>query len=207
MTDKKDNYRVSRDRAKEYFLNFDQESFIRSWKLEHDGDTVRVSFLGRDYTICRADGTVTRCWDGTEAEHSEVLSIYDLLCHEGQEKWASHRYAPVNSLRGRPPVGVGTDFNSRIASKFDAAPEAFRRACLALGGEPVQMGDMGFRFPLFGELQVILKFYRADEDFPASATLLWDENMLLFVFYETVFYIAGVLLHTIVTEMEKVENL
>ena len=28
MTEKKDNYRVSRDRAKEYFLNFDQESFI-----------------------------------------------------------------------------------------------------------------------------------------------------------------------------------
>ena len=206
MMEKTDNYQISRDRAKTYFLNFDQESFIRRWKLSHDEDTIWVTFLGRSYAVSRSSGGVTRC-DGSEAEYSEVLSVFDLLCHEGQEKWASHRYAPVNSLRGRPPVGVGTDFNSKIASKFDAAPEAFRRACLALGGMPVDMGDMGFRFPLFGELQVILKFYRADEDFPASITLLWDENMLQFVFYETVFYIAGVLLHAIGTEMRKVENL
>ena len=207
MMEKADNYQISRDRAKEYFLNFDQESFIRRWKLEHDENTVRVSFLGRDYALCRTDGTVTRCWDGTEAEHSEVLSIYDLLCHEGQEKWASYRYAPVNSLKGRPPVGVGADFYTKKAAIFDSQPEKFRCACLALGGEPVQMGDMGYQFPVFDGLSVILKFYRADEDFPASVTLLGDENMLQFVFYETVFYIASVLLHAIETEIRKAEML
>ena len=63
------------------------------------------------------------------------------------------------------------------------------------------MGDLGFRFPVFGDLSVILKFYRADEDFPASLTLLWDENMLQFVFYETVFYMAGHLLGVIREKM------
>ena len=56
------------------------------------------------------------------------------------------------------------------------------------------MGDIGFCFPLFADLKVQLKFYHSDEDFPATITLLWEENMLSYVYYETVFYIAGVLL-------------
>lgn len=207
MTEKRDNYQLSRDRAKEYFLKFDQRQFIRFWNLPHDDQSVGLRFLGRDYRLFRDSGKILRCWDGSEAEHSEVLSIFDLLCHEGQEKWAAGRYAPVNSLKGGSPLGVGTDFHTGIAKKFDANPEKFRRACLALGGTPVEMGDMGFRFPLFGQLQMILKFYRADEDFPASLVLLWDENLLQFVFYETVFYIAGVLLRNIETEFGKVEML
>ena len=47
-----------------------------------------------------------------------------------------------------------------------------------------------------------LKFYHSDEDFPPSVTLLWDENMLQFVYYETVFYIAGVLLRRLQEAME-----
>jgi hypothetical protein len=65
------------------------------------------------------------------------------------------------------------------------------------------MGDIGYQFPVFAELSVILKFYHADEDFPASVTLLWDENMLQFAFYETVFYIAGFLLGSIRNEMKR----
>ena len=63
------------------------------------------------------------------------------------------------------------------------------------------MGDIGYRFSLFGDLDVILKFYHSDEDFPASVTLLWEENMLQFVYYETVFYIAGALLRQLGEEM------
>ena len=81
-------------------------------------------------------------------------------------------------------------------------PEKFRSACIALGGNPIDMGDIGFRFSVFADLPVILKFYHADEDFPASITLLWDANMLQFVLYETVFYIAGCLLEAILENMK-----
>lgn len=192
-----DNYQISRDRAQAYFLGFDQSAIIRAWGLEHDEDNLYVTFLGRKYAVSRGTGAVTRLWSGEQAGHGEVLSVFDLLCHAGDHKILSGVYAPVNSLKGRPPMGVGTDFHTGIASRFDADPEAFRRACLALGGSPVDMGDLGFRFPVFGGLSVILKFYRADEDFPASLTLLWDENTLQFVFYETVFYMAGCLLGAI----------
>lgn len=196
-----DNYQVSRDRAKGYFLGFDQEAIIRAWDLEHDAQNLYVSFFGRSYGICRKTGAVSRRWSGEAAGHGEVLSIFDLLCHAGDRKLLSGAYAPVNSLKGRPPVGVGTDFHTGVASRFDRDVDAFARACREVGGIPVDMGDLGFRFPVFGGLSVILKFYRADEDFPASVTLLWDENTLQFVFYETVFYMAGHLLGTIEAHM------
>ncbi len=198
-----DNYRISRDRAKAYFLQFPQQKLIDMWGLKHDENRLYVDFLGKPYAICRETGSVTRLWNGSEAEFGEVLSIFDLLCHEGC-KTAAGRYAPVNSLKGGvKTAGVGTDFHHGTAAAFDRDADGFANACRALGGEPVDMGDVGFRFPLFDSLWVILKFYRSDEDFPASVTLLWDENMLEFAYYETVFYIAGVLLDQITEKMKE----
>lgn len=198
-----DNYEISRDRAQAYFLGFDQKAIISTWDLPHDETNLYVTFFGRPYAISRQTGAVTRQWSGDQANHSEVLSILDLLCHDGDDKQVSGQYAPVNSLRGRPPVGVETGFYTKIAARFDRDVEAFSRACREMGGVPVTMGDLGFRFSVFGELSVILKFYRADEEFPASLTLLWDDNTLAFVFYETVFYMAGHLLGAIAEIMDK----
>jgi len=52
-------------------------------------------------------------------------------------------------------------------------------------------------------MSLILKFCHSDEDFPASITLLWDENTLQLVFYENVFSIAGFFLKTISKIMEE----
>jgi hypothetical protein len=195
-----DNYQLSRDRAQQYFLNFDQDLLIRNWNLRHDARHLYVPFFSREYTVCRKTGSVHRD-DGTEAGFEEVLSIFDLLCHESREKTVTGRFAPVNSLKGNAAVGVGTDFHTPFAACIDRNPEVFCRACESLGGTPVHMGDIGYRFSVFGDLDVILKFYHSDEDFPASVTLLWEENMLQFVYYETVFYIAGALLRQLGEEM------
>jgi len=190
-----DNYQKSRDRAERWFLGFDQQKCIQYWHLQSDENWLYTAFLGTAYRICRNTGKVFRMETGEHAGFEETLAIFDLLCHEGENKCICGEFAPVNSLNGcAKGVGVETGFHSQAALHFDSAPDAFCKACLCLGGVPIQMGDIGFRFQIFGDLSVILKFYRADEDFPASMTLLWDANMLSFVFYETVFYIAGYLI-------------
>ena len=201
-----DNYEISRDRAQQYFLNFDQQQLIGQWQLAHDDTWLYVCFVNRPYRIHRTTGAVQRCRDHSPAGFEETLSIFDFLCHESQEKILSGNWAPVNSLKGlKGSAGVGTDFYEKISRRFDADPEGFRAACLRLGGTPVDMGDIGFRFPVFGEFGAVLKFYHSDEDFPAATTLLWDENALQFLFYETVFYVAGFLLKSIVLLMDSHE--
>lgn len=192
-----DNYQISRDRAQVYFLGFDQEKLIRTWDLKHDAQRLYVDFFGRSYAIHRQTGVVTRLFDGLQAGFEEVLTIFDLLCHGGECKALSRVFAPVNSLKGASAAGVDTNFYGEAAARFDRAPEEFAAACRKLGGQGVAMGDMGFRFSVFAGLDVILKFYHGDEEFPASLILLWDENTLQFMFYETTFYAAGFLLHAI----------
>lgn len=197
-----DNYQLSRDRAQAYFLGFDQEDIIDCWHLRHDENWLYPVFFGNTYRVCRRTGTVFRCGDGCQADFSEVLSIFDLLCHQSESKFLSGVFAPVGSLKGVPRTGgVGTDFHRKAAARFDREPEKFRLACEKAGGTAVPMGDIGYQFPVFADLTVILKFYRSDEDFPAMVTLLWDENTLQYVFYETVFYMAGFLLGAIEQNM------
>lgn len=199
-----DNYTISRDRAQAYFLNFDQAVCIARWDLAHDERWLYAAFLGRPYRICRATGAVYRCEDGREAGFSEVLSIFDFLCHDSPVRQLTGVWAPVNSLKGlTATAGVATDFHSATAAFFDRDEEAFRAACRSLGATEVAMGDIGFCFPIFGDFRAILKFYRSDEEFPASATLLWDENALQFIYYETVFYVAGYLLQAIRETMQQ----
>ena len=52
---------------------------------------------------------------------------------------------------------------------------------------------MGMELMAFADLPVRLKFYFADEEFPASLTVLWDKNILDFIRYETVYYLAACL--------------
>lgn len=201
------NYELSRDRAQEFFLRFDQNKIIADWQLKHDRCFLYLDFFGRPYRIARETGEIFRQWDGRKAGFQEVLTIFDLLCHPGEDKCPSGNYAPVNSLKGVPrAAGVGTDFHSGAAGIFDSRPDVFRAACIALGAEEVPMGDLGFRFPVFSGLSVILKFYHADEEFPASLTLLWDDHALMYMHYETVFYAAGFLLGAIREEMEKIRQ-
>jgi hypothetical protein len=198
------NYERSRDRAQNYFLGFDRQTIIDTWNLSSDADWMYVDFLHQTYRIHRETGCVQRCRDCSHAGFAETLSIFDLLCHQGSEKTVSGSFAPVNSLKNAPRAGgVATDFHSKTATVFDSDPEGFTRACLELGGQRVPMGDLGFRFRVFGDLDVILKFYHADEDFPASLTLLWDLETLSFIYYETVFYIAGFLLESIREQMKQ----
>ena len=75
-----DNYAISKERAQRYFLSFDQEKLLRLWPLRHDENSIFITFLHRDYCICRRTGQVCRLEDMQAADCGEVLSIFDLLC-------------------------------------------------------------------------------------------------------------------------------
>ena len=62
------------------------------------------------------------------------------------------------------------------------------RACRALHGIPQPKGDVAYQLALFPFLPVLLRFWDADEDFPASLQVLLDKNTLNFIHYETLMY-------------------
>jgi hypothetical protein len=160
-----------------------------------DGDFLFLRFCGSDYRICRADGHLFRRvgedWLPADS-HGEVLTIYDYLCDAKPGRAPAREPVSMAHLGGHVHTNLAAASGS-LERAIDRAPDAFRRACEALGGTPAPGGDICYDLELFPDLPVQLRFWHADEDFPPSLDLLWDRNTLQFLRYETTWFAAGVL--------------
>jgi hypothetical protein len=81
----------------------------------------------------------------------------------------------------------------RIARRFGRDPEAFRRACRALGWEPVELGDASFGFEVFPMLRGTVVLHRGDEEFPPEANLLFEDRIVNLLPLEDVAVLAGLI--------------
>lgn len=201
------NYDRTLQRMPAEFLKYDQQRMIRLFHLAHDKAYLYLRFLARSFRVSRAAGTVE--WQDESgvwrpACFEAAMTLYDLLCCAKDGCHLSGRYARAEQLRGtlygaNPAEGMFDAFIARCA----AAPEALARACAALGGERLEIGEISYRIPVFDFLPAILQFWSADEDFPASFKLMWDENVLDFLRFETVCYAAGYLVSRLTEEMQR----
>lgn len=190
------NYDMAKAQAAKLFLGYDADALIAKYGLAHDEDYLYLPMLGRMHRISRSTGLVEWSEDGFDTAHdadfNAAMTIYDVLCYAEAHASLSGSFVRVNSLPGIVAASrVGESLSDGTAAYFDSRPAALRRACEALGGVPEGKGDVAFRLELFPFLPVRLQFWHADEDFPADLQLLWDENTLDFMHYETVWYAAG----------------
>ena len=192
------NYDLTLERARQQFLTYDQIPMAEKLHLEQDADYLYLPFLGRRYRVHRGTGSVQ--WlDEVGQAHSagfnDGMSIYDVLCCSKPLCRLSGQFAPINSVaRSFHSSGLGESLFDERAALFAGNPAGLERACLRLGGIREGKGDIAYRLDLFPFLPVLLQFWQADDEFPASLQLLWDTNTLDFVHYETTYYIAGHLL-------------
>lgn len=206
---KKSNYEMSRDRARPQFLAYDQTQMIRKFDLAHDDEYLYIPFCGRLYRIGRKTGIAEWSEDQfqscAEADFSESMTIYDILCYAKPDCSLSGEYAPSSSLPGLVYTGMqaGSSMGSRKTEEFfDAHVALLKQACIALGGVPEGKGDVAYRIPMFDFLPVRFSFWLSDEDFPAEIRILWDTNVQSFMHFETLFYAAGHLLRRLTEWME-----
>lgn len=193
---RKGNYEIQRDYAKTVFLKYDQAKIVEKHQLRQDETYLYLEFVSRNYRIEQNTGKIEWSRDKfetqKEAGFEEVLSIFDLLCYSEERPVASGIWAPINSVKYTPrAIGVQTDFSGAHAKYFDTHVDAFRTACVKLGGREVAIGDIGYEIPVFDAVKVRLKFYLSDEEFPAQLVMLWDNEILKYMRYETTYYVMG----------------
>ena len=181
------NYDKARDATAAAFLRYDQETMIRKFGLAHDEDALYIAFVARDYRVDRQTGTVTWASDPSHtASYNEAMSIYDVLCDSKPLCHLSHQWANVASLcaiQGGTLAKDGDFFKNR-----------------RLHGTPQPKGDVAYELPLFPFLPLILRFWEADEDFPASMQVLVDKNTLDYLHYETLMFALSHLMTRLVEE-------
>ncbi len=187
------NYAVALELAEKRFCSYDMAVIAAKSGVFETETHIYTTFLGQKVEVEKATGKVTL--DGRAGDLFEGLTIFDWLCDSQPDATASYEFCPVTSLPGVLVSGKGlTISGDRLARMIDRDPEAFCRICEEIGGVKIPMGDIGLQLTAHPGLPVQIKFYRSDEEFPASVTLLWDKNILHFLRYETVYYLAKCLL-------------
>lgn len=199
MEQKWDNYALQAKQAKKHFLSYDQEELISRCHLRYDDSWLYMTFLSSPYRISRLTGDLQRregdAWVDANG-FSEVMVILDWLCDSRPDRYITGRWVNIVT-QSHNFHGNLQEEEDPTARFFDENPQAFRNACLALGGEELPGPDMGYAIELIDGLRIFVQFWHSDEDFPAKILCMWDENALRYIRYETTWYASGFLLSQI----------
>ncbi len=195
--EKTDNYRIQARQAQDRFLTYDQDTIIRKLNLAADENYLYISMLSQPYRISRSTGDMEKEANGfwTDANtHGEVMTLLDLLCDSREDRFLTRKWKAMTSFGLMFHQNLLEGKRDPLADFFEENAEAFRRACIALGGKPFPQGDIAYSMELFDGLEILVQLWFGDEEFPAGLRLLWDENALMYIKYETMYFARGLLL-------------
>lgn len=198
------NYEVQLRQAQARFLQYDQQALIDKLKLQADENYLYVTLLCKAYRLCRKTGTLQRqeeAWVDANT-HGEVMTLLDLICDSRLDRFLSGHMVNM-SVFGLRFHQVLLESRDPFAEAIQADRAGFRRACLAMGGRPYPGGDETYSIELFEGLRIAILFWEGDEEFPARVRYLWDENALMYLKYETMYFALGILRDRIRRLMEE----
>jgi hypothetical protein len=198
------NYLIQAQQAKERFLTYNQEKLIAKLQLTADNQYLYVPMLSHSYRIGRNSGNIEKKTnlEWTDANSfEEVMTLLDLVCDSKENRFLTGKWKNMTDF--------GLMFHRNLlenkvdpwAEKFQADPEGFHKACLALGGKPFSLGDIAYAIELFDGLSILVQLWFGDEEFPATLRFLWDENALMYLRYETMYFAQSLLLEKIKERM------
>lgn len=208
---KQSNYEIMRDKMQTEFVKYDQMHMIRKFDLEHDEKYLYIMFVQRKYRINKNSGKVEWSEDEfihtTAADYNEAMSIFDVLCYSKDNCQLSGRYNKINNLKGTVhSANPGAGIYSHYEKFFDHKLDLMSRACQQLGGVKMGNGNATYLLNTFNFLPMIVQFWESDEEFPARLQILWDENIMDYVHFETSFFIVSHVLRRICELVEKMEE-
>ena len=201
--ERRDNYAVQADQAKAVFLRYDQEALCSKLGLRSDDDYLYAVLLGKQYRIHRATARFQRLdgdiWVGADS-FGEVMTLLDMICDSREDRHLSGRWKNMVSF-GHQFHRDLMDARDPTAERFAADPEGFARACEAIGGQRLPQGDVGYAIEVFDGLKIGIQLWIGDDEFPSALKYMWDENALMYIRYETMYYAVGLLLRRLAEEM------
>lgn len=204
--ERKDNYLIQAAQAKQLFLGYDQQKLIAKLKLDADEDHLYTQMLRRPYRIHRKTADIQRqekgIWvDGNSYE--EVMTLLDLICDSREDRFLSGRWKNMQSFGLQFHQNLLEEQRDPYAERFNADPEAFEKACLALGGVRLEKGDAAYAIELFDGLPIAIQLWLGDEEFAPRLRYLWDENAKMYLRYETMYFAKGLLLRRLTENMAR----
>ena len=144
-------------------------------RLTDASGQIEVRFWGRDYTVRHPEISVEEVETGQKPFiATQIVILHYLINADGApmaDNWVAFRELPDGLVYD---AAFRRRANFRLAQAFGNDLEGFVAAAESLGGTRLTYGDVSFLFPLFPRLRLAAVLYLADEEFPASANVLFD---------------------------------
>ena len=170
-----ETYGPALEKAQEEFPDLNPlEAAARAGVAYEDGAFV-VPFFGTKYLVHWPSSAIERVADRKEVDvATRILLLHYLLSADGTplaDKWIAFRNLPG---------GLGYDAafqgraNLRLSHAFGDDRATFEAAAGTLRGEHLDFGDASFAFRVLPRVWLAVVLYLADEEFSASANVLFD---------------------------------
>jgi hypothetical protein len=170
-----DSLRPRIDAALAELRKLDPSELARRGGLARDDKTLTLPLLGQTYTLDWPD-LVARKPDGEACRDDlRILFLDYLRLGDGSSpigKWVGYQELPNGAFYRQAFQGYSGD---QLVRDLGEDIEVFRGAATALGGEPEELGDAGFSFRVLPQVPLAVVWWAGDEEFPANATVLFDE--------------------------------
>lgn len=205
------NYEKTKRACAQAFCETDHSALIERFGLEQDADYLYVRFFEQPFRLSKRTGIIERreeceapgaptetTW--SEAQFNEAMTIYDLLGYAQPACHASKTMINMKSLHTKiaatapRPSSIYAAQEARLAALEAQKSGILAQAARALGGIPLDKADASAQFTVMDDLAMQVHLWLPDEDFPASLQFFWDENVLQYMHYETVWYANGFIL-------------
>jgi len=160
---------------KEELRKGDAQKLAANTGAEFANGVFRIKFYGEMYQVTFPDLQVRVEATGKECGlNRTAMFLYYLKTADGSPltgKWVAFRDLPGGMFYHQAYQGYSGD---RLAKAIDNHINVFERAAKALNGMKLDIGDAAFAFEALPRVKVAAVYYAADEDFPASANVLFD---------------------------------
>lgn len=184
------------------YQKMDPRDISRHLEVPFDENTglFQVRFMAKNYTVSHPDLEI-HCLDEEDSQavlcsdiHAKILLLRYFT--EGDHMRAtgnllSYRDLPWGEVYYRQFYGRCI---MRLARMFGNRLEKFKTVMEGLKGIPKEYGDMAYEFQFLEDLRLCFVLWTGDEEFPASAQILFSDNFPVAYAAEDVAYIGDVVM-------------
>ena len=148
-----------------------------------------IDSIGGEYRIYIDEERVEEAGGDSPASDPEFqLTLLSYLIH-AQEiprtgKWVSEKDLRGGSIFFRGPHQLPA---APLVKKFGKNAELFLEAGKALGGKPLDFGDVSLEFSVLPRVPLAIVLWAEDEEFPARVSFLFDSSIETHLVLDVIF--------------------
>lgn len=153
-----------------------------------------ITYYGVNYEINRADGRIFEAEKpDKEPDITTRLVIYHLFCYSKKNPISANSFIPLHGVKRAAPFTDAFKKQTLIpfAKTFEGKTQCLIEAGEKLGFVRLPYSDAGFQAMAFSCIPIRFLFWDGDDEIPAQANILFDENITDFTHEETVIGIAA----------------